>query len=405
MHASLAHTATGWTLTTDDGPCFVKGAVGHEKLARLAELGTNAVRMPVLNDAALDEAEDAGLAVLANLRLRPERDGMDYDDEQAVTAQHDEILSVVRKLKGHPAILMWCIGNELDHIPGRSHFNPKIWSAVNAIAREIHEIDACHPTMTAVGMGRFGKIAGVVAACPDLDLIGVNAYADIDEVDGLLREHGWEKPYLFTEWGMSGMWQRPKTPWGAAFEESTAMKAEAYRRRYRSAILAYPGRCLGGFAFYWGWRHENTLSWYNTWGPDGREMETVEVWKELFTGEPADTALPHLFGVRVNHFIAPDPVVLESGSRAPLEALADENAELSGMRMSWEVRPEVVYGAYAGSGEVLPEVVPGCIEMVNGLEAVLRAPSEPGPYRVFAYLADAKDRFATANLPFHVGQW
>ncbi len=91
--------------------------------------------------------------------------------------------------------------------------------------------------------------------------------------------------------------------------------------------------------------------------------------------------------------------------RAPLEALADENAALSGMRTSWEVRPEVEYGTYAGDGEVLPEVVAGCIEEGGGLEAVLRAPDEPGPYRVFAYLTDAAGRFATANMPFFVGTW
>ncbi|MFW6313597.1 MAG: hypothetical protein ACOC2N_06915, partial [Spirochaetota bacterium] len=252
MITTLSNSTSGWTLTVDNDPFFVKGAVGHEKLARLAELGANAVRLPALDREALDEAEAAGLAVLANLRVRPERDGMDYDDEAAVAAQHGELMAQVGELKEHPAIFMWCVGNELDHIPGNSDFNPKVWPAVNAIAREIHDIDPDHPTMTAVGMGRFGKIAGVVAACPDLDLTGINAYADIDRVDGLLRGHGWEKPYVFTEWGMSGMWQRPKTPWGAAFEETTTVKAQAYRQRYRDAILAHPGRCLGGFAFYWG---------------------------------------------------------------------------------------------------------------------------------------------------------
>ncbi len=140
-------------------------------------------------------------------------------------------------------------------------------------------------------------------------------------------------------------------------------------------------------------------------GADGREMETVEVWKELFTGTPADPELPRLYGVRVNRYIAPDPVMLAPGRRVPIEALGCENASLPGMRVHFEVRPEVAYGAYAGSGEVLPEVVPGCIEGADGLQAVLRAPGESGAYRVFACLTDAKDRFATANMPFHVGPW
>ncbi|MFW6231875.1 MAG: hypothetical protein ACOC37_02360, partial [Spirochaetota bacterium] len=140
MITTLSNSTSGWTLTVDNDPFFVKGAVGHEKLARLAELGTNAVRLPVVDSAALDEAEAAGLAVLANLRVRPERDGMDYDDEAAVAAQHRELTAQVDELKEHPAIFMWCVGNELDHIPGNSDFNPKVWPAVNAIAREIHDI-------------------------------------------------------------------------------------------------------------------------------------------------------------------------------------------------------------------------------------------------------------------------
>jgi hypothetical protein len=403
MITTLEKTSSGWTLKADGAPFYVKGAVGRSRFNRLAELGANAVRIPALNRESLDDAHSAGLAVLANLRVRPERNGMDYNDVDAVEAQHNEIMSLVSELRDHPAILMWCIGNELDHIPGQSTFNTKVWTAVNNIAREIHEIDPNHPTLTAVGMGRFGKVAGVVEACGDLDLIGINAYANIDEVHGLLEENGWEKPYVFTEWGMSGMWQRPKTPWGAAFEESTAAKAECYRRRYKTSILAYPDRCLGGFAFYWGWRHETTLSWYNTWGPDGKEMETVEVWRELWTDTPADPALPHLYGVRINNYIAPDPVYLDSKARVPIEALADENAELPGMRVDWEVRPEVEYGAYAGSGEVLPDVVPGCVAAQDGTKATLTAPAELGAYRLFAYVTDSKDRFATANLPFYVG--
>jgi hypothetical protein len=103
--------------------------------------------------------------------------------------------------------------------------------------------------------------------------------------------------------------------------------------------------------------------------------------------------------VRVNHFAAPDPVRLRPGQRVPLEALADANASQQGMRFHWEIRPEVVYGAYAGSGEQLPAAVPACIEGERGAQAVLKAPEPPGAYRVFAFLYDAANRFATANLP------
>ncbi|MFW6286549.1 MAG: glycoside hydrolase family 2 TIM barrel-domain containing protein [Candidatus Sumerlaeota bacterium] len=384
---------------------FIKGAVGHDDFARLAEIGANAVRISGFKPEKLDRAHAAGLGVLFNLPVRSERSGMDYDDAEAVAQQHKEVLETVRAYKNHPAVMLWCVGNELDHIPGAvdHRYNLKVWDAVNDICRDIHRIDPVHPCLTAVGMGRFGKVEDCVARCPELDLIGINAYGKIRQVAPLLRKHGWEKPWLFTEWGMTGMWERPKTEWGAPFEESSAAKAECYLRRYREAILAHPGRCLGGFAFYWGWRHETTLSWYNMKDPEGREMESVAVIEALYRDQPVDAARPQLFGVRVNGFAAPENVYLRPGQSCPLQALVAPGASPLPENFAWELRPEVEYGAYAGSGETLPPVVEGAIVSPDGPDATLLAPRKKGKYRVFAYLYDA-GRFATANLPVFVGE-
>ncbi len=39
--------------------------------------------------------------------------------------------------KDHPALMIWSIGNELNH----GATNPKVWDAVNEISEMIHEID------------------------------------------------------------------------------------------------------------------------------------------------------------------------------------------------------------------------------------------------------------------------
>jgi hypothetical protein len=127
-------------------------------------------------------------------------------------------------------------------------------------------------------------------------------------------------------------------------------------------------------------------------------MESL--WKDR---EP-EPDLPRLYGVRVNGFAAPDNVYLRPGERVELEALTDASAEAPGARLVWEPRPEVVYAAYAGHGEVLPEIVPGALLESNGSRAVLRAPDQKGRYRVFAHLYDGRGRFSTANMPFHVGE-
>ncbi|MFP4382027.1 MAG: glycoside hydrolase family 2 TIM barrel-domain containing protein [Candidatus Sumerlaeia bacterium] len=390
-------------MTRADKLPFIKGAVGHGDFGRLAELGANAVRLSRVSRKGLDAAAAAGLGVLAGLPVKPERNGMDYDDTRAIADQHEEVMALVQEFKDHPALMIWCVGNELDHIPDETPYNRNVWNAVNDLVRDIHKIDSDHPALTAVGMGRFGKIEECAARCPDLDLMGVNAYGKINQAHGLLQKHGWTKPYVFTEWGMTGAWERPRTEWAAPFEECSATKADCYLRRYRDAILAYPEQCIGGFAFYWGWRHETTLSWYNMHGPKGHEMESVAAMESLWKEKPLDTSAPHLFGLRVNGIAAPDNVFLKPGQKYPLEALTAPEGIGPNQRFGWELRPEVKYGAYAGSGETLPPEAPEAIAEDRGEQAVLHAPQKPGKYRVFVYLYDGQNRFATANLPVHVG--
>ena len=37
--------------------------------------------------------------------------------------------------------------------------------------------------------------------CPSIDILGVNTYGGIDNLGKMIRMHGWEKPYIVTEWG------------------------------------------------------------------------------------------------------------------------------------------------------------------------------------------------------------
>ena len=87
---------------------------------KVAAYGGNAVRIG-FNDKVgevLDEAQRLNLTVLFGLPVQAERNGFDYGDEQAVQEQYNRMRKIVETYKDHPALLMWAIGNELDHIPG-----------------------------------------------------------------------------------------------------------------------------------------------------------------------------------------------------------------------------------------------------------------------------------------------
>jgi hypothetical protein len=404
-----------FNLSLNGEPYFIKGArtLGLRYMDRVAECGGNGVRIGFTADAAevMDGAVRLGLTVLFGLPVSPERNGFDYSDSIAVREQFEKCREIVLNFRDHPALLMWAIGNELDHIPG-DHlpdfpgYNLSMWDAVNDIARMIHELDPRHPAMTVIGTGNMHKMRDLIARCPDLDLLGMNAYADIVKVPGWLREYGWNKPYAVTEWGPSGHWEVPQTRWGVVIEETSTEKGEVYRRRYEEVIAADPW-CVGSYAFLWASnRQERTHTWYNMYYDDGTRTAAVEAMQYLWTGEWPSNRCPRIESLTIDGLTARDDVALQAGSvhTATVKAVDPDGDPL---RFVWELVPEnKEFGAYAGQGETKPTPVDGVIREATQDGSGIRfgAPGEPGNnFRLYVYAYDAKGNIAHANIPFYVG--
>ena len=82
--------------------------------------------------------------VIAGLNVIPARYGFDYRNPKFVKTQLERIRKDVRRFKDHPALLMWAVGNELEL--DFEQDEPFIWTAVNDMAKMIHEEDPDHPT-------------------------------------------------------------------------------------------------------------------------------------------------------------------------------------------------------------------------------------------------------------------
>src|SRR5690606_37821620 len=95
----------------------------------------------------------------------------------------------------------------------------------------------------------------IKAKCPSLDLIAVQVYGGLASVPQKIREVGWEKAYMVTEWGPTGHWEGPQTPWKASIEETSKQKAQVYKSRYEASI-ATDKNCLGSYVFLWGQKQE-----------------------------------------------------------------------------------------------------------------------------------------------------
>ena len=389
-----------WQLLVHGEPFYIKGVVGDSYPDTMKKFGGNSVRTG-WERTDLDRIHNLGLYALVNLPADAERYGMDYSDTAAVRKQQDDLLKIVATTRDHPAVLMWAIGNELDYIPGTLPFNPKVWDAVNSLAKEIHKIDPDHPVMTVIGTSMMEKVADIVKRCPDLDLLGINSYGDIFTLKDTLNKYGWIKPYAITEWGPSGYWEVQKTPWGAPYEQTGREKLDCYRDKYLNAIEKNKDQCLGSFVFYWeGLKQETTHTWFCMFDAQGNKSPMVELMRSVWNGTAERTDLPVLDSMQINRLPSMQAVYLNTGNSYTARAFFSPPMDTS-LSFSWEIRPEAKYAAYAGQGEVEPMPLPG-LENQKEPELHFIAPAELGAYRLFVYVCNGQGNFSTANLPFYV---
>lgn len=397
-------------LTVDGIPTFIKGAVGYNGFDLVKKYGGNAIRTGYTKQR-LDEAQSLGLKVLVDLPVRSQRDGFDYDNVEAVRTQHERVLQIVRDLKDHPAVIIWALGNELDHVPQKIYepnviyYNMKVWDAVNDLSKAIREIDPNHPVMTVVGSITEHKIRSLTTQCPDLDLLGINEYGDLLQIPERLRRWEWKRPYMVTEWGPTGFWQMPGTPWGYHIEETSSEKADKYYERYQGTILGDKEMCLGSFVFLWRQHQEYTHTWFGMFDREWRANESVNVMQYVWTGSFPENRAPRVDSMRINGKSAYDFVYLKPGERADAKVWMRDPDKDDVISYEWEILPELTDFGYGGRGERKPEAIDCSIEVITDGSIRFTAPLQKGAYRLFVAGYDKGNHVATANIPFYVGEF
>jgi hypothetical protein len=392
-----------WQLLRAGTPFYVQGAVGWESYDLLRQCGGNSVRTGA-NKASLDRAGAAGLTALVNLPVRGERNKMNWDEEGMVVEQEQRVLQAVRAWKDHPAVMFWAVGNELDWIPPGIPHSPRLWERLNALAVKIRALDPHHPVMTVVGTGRYEqKIQEIARQCPDLDLLGINAYGDLAEVTELTRKY-WPKPYVVAEWGPTGHWQVPKTQWRVPMEQTSTEKAQVICDRYTQVIQADKSHCLGSYVFLWGQKQETTHTWYGLF-LDGLTTESIDIMAWLWSGAWPWNRAPAVLALEIVG--SPDrPRAYLQPSRSYEARVFCHDSDYDPLTFHWDIRPEVVIpkDSYAGGGEKPAVPIPGLIQDGRGARIRFATPQEEGAYRLFMQVRDGKGHVGYANAPFYVRQ-
>lgn len=393
-----------YQLFVNQQPFYVNGAgLEFGDIKRLAQHGGNSFRTWRTENGqstgrqVLDNALTNGLYVTMGLEIARQRHGFDYNNKEAVARQFEEVKAEVLKYKDHPALIIWSIGNELN----LGADNPKVWDAVQEISKMIHQVDTNHLTMTALsGVGK-DLIKEIKNRAPDLDLIGIQSYADIMNLPRQLRESGWTGPYLVTEWGATGHWEVPKTDWNVPIENDSSLKADFYKKRFETAIFSDHKQCLGSYVFLWGQKQERTPTWYGMFLESGEETATVDALHYIWTGKWPTNRSPRLEGAWLDGKTALQNVHLKANQTylAKVSASDPDNDPLS---YAWEVLEEATDLKWGGDFESKPKAVPDLIVDSTKCQITLRTPAKPGAYRLFAYVRDGKGHAAHANIPFFV---
>ena len=147
--AKIVPLGDGFRLMRDGQPYFITGARVGEYLEAVKEAGGNSVRGEL---ELLDRAGELGLTVLAGLRIGKWRNGFDYSDPAQLRAQRERIRDTVLRYKGHPALLMWSVGNE-PGIRATREQTILAFQEINRLVELVKELDSNHPVITVIGGG------------------------------------------------------------------------------------------------------------------------------------------------------------------------------------------------------------------------------------------------------------
>ena len=405
IKVEIVQTERGYQLLRGGEPYVVKGVgMGTDEIESLAAHGGNSFRNwstdnenPSTREL-LDTAQSFNVTVALGLAMQPERSGFDYDDADAVAAQLEEFREEVSKYRDHPALLVWIIGNELNH----EYTNPRVYDAVEEVSQMIHELDPNHPTTTTMSGVKPDVIAEIQSRAPSLDFISFQVYGGLASAPQVLRDINFRAPFMVTEWGAIGYWEVDKTSWGAPIEATSSEKAATFMRGQQEALTSVQEQLIGSYAFLWGQKQERTPTWFGMFTENGEMTEATDVMHYLWRGSWPDKRSPQVRTFTLDGKSARSSVTLTPGStvEAFVDAVDPDGDEMS---FHWELKRESEAAAVGGDYEDPISNIENLIQSPQSARTLITAPAA-GTYRLYVYVYDGNGHAAHANIPFMVEQ-
>lgn len=400
--AEIRSSREGFQLFRNGRPYPIKGIGGTEDLETAARLGANSIRTWSAQHlgTVLERADRCGMSVLAGIWLS--HDPAHYRSDAYKDRKTREVLQLVDAHRGHPALLMWALGNEVN-LGGAD--TPAAWRFIDELAAHIHRVDPDHPVISVIAW-KPATLDRIAAWAPRLDAVGINAYGALPDVRTKVEATVYRGPYLITEWGVTGHWEAHRTSWGRPIEPASAAKAAMVRAYYRH-IADNADRCLGSYVFLWGQKQERTPTWYSMLirglpdtGAAPMYCPTVDAMAYNWSGDSPANPAPAVTGLRLNGLDARGDPTLTPGQMIRAEVDAAGNAA-ERLAFVWEVLEEPAVLSTGGAHEPHPPAFGRRVQSRDPIFS-LRAPATPGAYRLFVYVVGTSRGVGTANIPFLV---
>jgi hypothetical protein len=391
-------------LMIDGVDTYIKGVGGVGRLDIAAASGANAFRTwgGSVESAKRDHARAKELNMYVMQGIGLPKDSAQYNNEEFKARTRASVTALAEALKDDPNLLVWGIGNEIEHGTANT---PSAWKFVNELALLIKSIDSRHLVSTVISHNpRALNLIGEY--CTALDVVGINSYGSIPQVEKMAADSKWKGAYIISEWGPTGWWETTRTAWRAPLEQTSEEKRIVYENRYNGYIKD-PPRCLGSFVFLWGQKEERTPTWFSMFVENnvaglplkGEKTPMVEAMERVWTGvEPKQTA-PVISGMSINGVKPADNIYVKAGETFEGKVDATDR-EGDPMTYVWEILKEASVTASGGAYEPRPDRV-GDVQTtsVNTLKTSVK---EPGDYRLYVYVLDGTGFVSTANAPFQV---
>ena len=397
---TIEKIAGEWALLVDGKPYGLKGATfGYgddvDNYGRYFQdlnfLGVNTIRLWGTNQDTpqlLDAAHAHGIKVMVGIWMRHGRPGMEADDSfdylndtEGKEAMYAGAIATVEKYKDHPAVLAWGVGNEVYLNTATDAEKEAYSKLLERICSNIKAIDPAHP-VTSVEAWTFG-LDWWQKYVPSIDIYGLNSYGPgAGILSAELEKKGIDKPYIVTEFGVTGEWDVQEDQNGVKIEPSDQQKYDAIVKGYKEWIKSKPA-CLGAFIFHYGNGDDFTAAWLLT-HYEGKTRPAYWAIREAYTGKPPVNTIP-----RIESFQLPD-ATMESGAWAPVTLdVSDSEQE--------ELAVRFYYNQRSGSRKRRNQIVPLKSRGTLADGFAIQLPREDGAIKVYVHVEDTYHNLGIAS--------